>query len=142
MLLVEFRSMGTPLPKIEPGADCTQCWGAGKPFGDGPTPKYITVLIAGVVKGPLWVSTDPELPNGSYFCKQQLSPCLWKITVGDWSCAVSTLHVGTTVSVQYPLAKLGYQHSTPDLCVSSGFNQNQDYIHHFVGGTHNISWGS
>lgn len=76
--------MGTPLPP-EPGLPpdgvlCPTCWGAGKAFGDVPTPEYVFCKFAGLVP------CDPEIgdcmlpPNDVIFRLDQwdIHPCQFR----------------------------------------------------------------
>ncbi|GAI03414.1 unnamed protein product, partial [marine sediment metagenome] len=40
--------MGEPVgPEYTVGIPCPQCWGPGKPFGDVPTPKFVSITFTG-----------------------------------------------------------------------------------------------
>lgn len=73
--------MGTPVPPFEPvppGETCSVCWGAGKPFGVGPTPSEVRVMITGIEKGPDWEIGFGEPPAGSFDLTQTFGvPCGW-----------------------------------------------------------------
>lgn len=71
--------MGTPVPPIEPvnpGEPCPACWGEGKPFGDNPTPKHVTVTLSGILPGEYWEGDGEPSLNGT-FDLTQVNPCIW-----------------------------------------------------------------
>lgn len=71
--------MGTPLPPNEPGDPCTVCFGPGKTFGDGDTPKFIKIRFSDFLPGQLW---DPGLDsflNTEHLIIQDAPPCTWFI---------------------------------------------------------------
>ena len=71
--------MGTPLPPNEPGDDCTRCFGIGKKFGDGPTPKFITLTITELTPGDNW---NPDLENEiliPHILEQTVYPCFYTL---------------------------------------------------------------
>ncbi|MCK5616898.1 hypothetical protein KAR91_84330 [Candidatus Pacearchaeota archaeon] len=77
--------MATPWKPIEEfieGDACINCWGAGKTFGDTPTPERITMTGAGFA-GPAAVC------NGTFILTQDPgNPCRWLFddgtATGEW----------------------------------------------------------
>jgi hypothetical protein len=66
-------------------AECSNCWGSGKTFGDVPTPSQVEVTVYGIEKGSSWLPGDPEPPNGSYtFDQDVLYPCRFNWSDGTW----------------------------------------------------------
>lgn len=80
--------MGTLIPALDnaiAGVPCTECWGSGKPFGDGPTPRTIQVTFAGIVTGPSWTLPDGNPVSGTFTLTQSgLGPCLWVFLDATW----------------------------------------------------------
>lgn len=69
--------MGTPLPENPVGSDCSNCWGAGKPFGIGPTPEIITITLFDLLEGFFWtdaVGAEALVPTQLF---QTDIPCIW-----------------------------------------------------------------
>ncbi|GAI03417.1 unnamed protein product [marine sediment metagenome] len=64
--------MGEPVgPEYTVGIPCPQCWGPGKPFGDVPTPKFVSITFTGLVG--IWAPA-----NHKWIGQQDpLMPCLW-----------------------------------------------------------------
>ena len=77
--------MGTPLPPNVPGADCSVCWGSGKPFGPGTTPKFITLEFTGFQQGSLWQDSFEQLLLGSHQLQQTGGACSWVIVETGFS---------------------------------------------------------
>ena len=66
-------------------AECANCWGSGKTFGDVPTPSQVSVTLYGIEKGSNWMPVDPEPPNGTYtFDQDILYPCRFNCSDGIW----------------------------------------------------------
>lgn len=79
-------TMGTPItPPVEPdpepvGDPCNQCWGAGKPFGDGDTPASINVNFSGLQSGISQVIENGPNEDGSWTLPQKIGvPCVFEI---------------------------------------------------------------
>ena len=64
--------MGEPVgPEYTPGELCTTCWGPGKPFGEGPTPKYVAITFSGLTG--IWAAC-----NHKWIGQQnEAMPCVW-----------------------------------------------------------------
>ncbi len=53
------------------GLACALCWGdSSSPFGTGFTPDKVMVQVADIEKGPQWIPSDGEPPNGTYILDQ------------------------------------------------------------------------
>ena len=82
--------MGTPLPLNEPGALCGNCWGPDKPFGPGPTPKFVKVTIRDCEIITPYLGRNLINPNGTWLCPQSPEPCLWRYAFEDTVCLWET----------------------------------------------------
>jgi len=71
--------MGTPLPPNEPGLPCGHCWGVDKTFGDGPTPKVITLKFTGWKPGNYWVPAAEPFLLSPQLLQQTTSPCYYQL---------------------------------------------------------------
>ena len=71
--------LGTPLPLNEPGLACPVCWGPGKPFGPGPTPKFIKLTFTGIHVGSSWFGSGYPDPNQTYLCVLGVDVCYWSL---------------------------------------------------------------
>ena len=91
--------MGTPLPPNLPGDPCTVCWGPGKPFGDGPTPKVIELRLTSILPGELWEDELEQLLLTTHWLEQQPSPCFYKIKDAEFTWSLSWSAGATIVQV-------------------------------------------
>ena len=82
--------LGTPLPPNEPGSICENCWGPDKPFGPGPSPKYVKVNIRDVQVFSPYEGDAIDIPNGTWFLRQTVDPCIWKFESGNVVCLWET----------------------------------------------------
>lgn len=71
--------MGTPLPRVDPGAACDICWGIGKTFSTGDTPFRITMQIHDYIPGEHWVDADKQPLEIGHCLFQQPEPCMWQV---------------------------------------------------------------
>lgn len=78
--------MGTPIgdPSVpgtaDAGASCSNCWGSGKPFGDGDTPDKIKISLSGINKGPNWTSLYGDPLEGEFELEQVgVLPCTFSL---------------------------------------------------------------
>jgi len=82
--------VGTPLKPNEPANDCTVCWGTGKPFGDGPTPRVIVARFTSFLPGEYFVPEQEQLLLTSHWLEQTAIHCIYQIDDGifvwtvDW----------------------------------------------------------
>lgn len=102
--------MGTPIPipfvpsQQPAGNPCSNGWGPGKPFGDGPTPEKIWLEFNGVEKGPNWQVGDGEPVNGLFELTQDVgAPCAYALLAfpGTKFCTFTTTDIevaGTNAS--------------------------------------------
>lgn len=91
--------MGTPLPPNEPGNDCTVCWGAGKRFGDNPTPKILTVTLHDLEPGVFWWDSLESLLYTPHLLIQTASTCVWYVEDEHFSWHVDFLLAKTSISI-------------------------------------------
>lgn len=80
--------MGTSIPPKDPppdvpeGSPCVNCWGPGKPFGNGETPSTINVVLSGIEKGPDWGPGSGGAMNGEYVLDQVVGlPCGFQLDI-------------------------------------------------------------
>lgn len=74
--------MGTPLPPNEPGNPCNLCWGVGKEFGNYSTPRFITMILEGILPGDDWDPDHEQLLLTPHLLDQVITPCDWDIDDG------------------------------------------------------------
>jgi len=79
MLEVVTEKMGTPLPENEPGLLCGHCWGAGKAFGDGRTPKYITLTLSDLIPAAGWEPQQDPLLLAPQILSQAGTGCNYRL---------------------------------------------------------------
>lgn len=80
--------MGTPVPPEPPwadGDDCPHCFGAGKEFGDIPTPQIVRVTFEDVLPTTCSCAVDntppiPEIPSPLilFLTQHPTIPCRWE----------------------------------------------------------------
>lgn len=132
--------MGDPpdLDEWPPGDDCAQCKSV---IFDEITPKYVEVLIAGLVKCPLAV-LDP--PDGVYLLEQDnIIPCLWGGLAGPIGLSWF-LNAGKSLfQADIGMGLFWFQHQTNNPCDTIFTNQlgpcGGDV--QAIGGTADIFWG-
>lgn len=71
--------MGTRLPPNEAGNPCGICWGAGKEFGEGPTPTVITAQLYSLQPGEFWNPAHELLLLTPHLLIQGGQPCFWAV---------------------------------------------------------------
>lgn len=69
--------MGTPLPPNEPGDPCGTCWGIGKAFGDGDTPKFIKMKFSDFLPGEFWTQELDDFLKLEHLMIQDVPACTW-----------------------------------------------------------------
>jgi len=106
-LLAVKKTMGTPLPPNEPGDLCNNCWGAGNPFGDGPTPMYIWVQLFDYKPGPLWDDSFSEFVNMPHLLPQKYYPCAWELIAGNFLIRWE-LYLGSTGAIMQQISPTAY----------------------------------
>ncbi len=87
-----------PFGPVPDGMDCINCWGIGKPFGDGDTPEQIQITFSGVNKGPTWAPADGEEIDGTFALAQFAVGCAYRNVGGDHFIQVIFQAGRTTVS--------------------------------------------
>lgn len=100
-----FRIPPPPTPNPVPaGNACTNCWGSGKPFGDGSTPDQIVVSVSGIVHGPNWIPANGEAPEGEFVADQLPgTPCQYLYNPGaGFDIEIKFLVATTTASIFIP----------------------------------------
>jgi len=107
--------MGIIIPPHIDGTHCSVCWDPGYAFENKVTPKYITIEIIGVEKGPGWTAADGEPINGTFQLIQTSTlPCTWtdtgifpyKIRWGVSSVGASMTIYSTTGAVMFTTGAL------------------------------------
>jgi len=83
--IILLTTMGTPLPPNETANPCALCWGPGKAFGDGPTPKVINVALTRLLPGEHWNPDHEQLLLTTHQLEQQVGPCFWRIDDGTFT---------------------------------------------------------
>ncbi len=74
--------MGTPIPPNEPANDCLTCWGPGKPFADGATPKFLPLRFRFFEPGTDFDDDMDQILLTVHHLRQQLNPCRYMINDG------------------------------------------------------------
>ncbi len=125
--------MGTPAPIFSDGLDCGFCWGIGKTFGDGTTPKYITLDIVGNIKSDIWLPIHGDPVNGRFTLEQRdLAPCQFDNRgILDNKSVVFELFV-TDVTIRNDIGTVVFRQLNAPLC-SKIFDDNGAL--RFTGGT-------
>lgn len=93
-------NMGTPLPPNQPGALCNVCWGVGKDFGNGPTPRVIQLRLTRLLPGEHWDQADEQNLLTTHWLEQQADPCVFLIVDGDYRWFVEWRPTTTIVAVR------------------------------------------
>lgn len=79
------KLMGTPLPPNEPGNNCPNCWGPAKPFGDGNTPKVLTVQLFDLAQGINWIPALQKLLLTPHLLIQGPLPCNYGVEDAEFA---------------------------------------------------------
>lgn len=113
-----------PPPPQPPGLACVNCWGPGKPFGDGDTPEVIFVSISGVEKGPTWDPGDGEPVNGDFIVPQFMVGCAYVLFDPDFRVQVLYDVGDTNIGVINEMGKNGFTAHVATPCVTVADNEN------------------
>lgn len=109
--------MGTELPPNEPGPVCSICWGPGKPFGPGPTPRVVQMRLTRLLPGEHW---DPDLDQlllTTHWLEPDFLACAWFLDDGifDWSYQLLPDRTGASVT-RRSNSKQAFQYASPPIC--------------------------
>jgi len=127
-------NMGTPLPPNEPGNPCTVCWGVGKSFGDGPTPKVIELRLTSLLPGEYADEADFDNLLVTHWLEQTGLPCVYNIIDGMLSWSVNWNPTNTYISVyNFGTLRTVFHNLTVEKCLLDLPNQN-------TGPDDNIAW--
>lgn len=74
--------MGTPLPANHPGDPCSFCWGLNETFGNGPTPRFITMTFSGYTPASQFDPNDEQRLLAPQLLIQQPNPCTYALQNG------------------------------------------------------------
>lgn len=80
--------MGTPLEPNEPGTACPLCWGPGKPFGDGETPRMMQLKFVSLEPGEYWIDDDEELLLMPHLLVDSGWACQWGLDFGSYNASL------------------------------------------------------
>lgn len=72
--------MGTPLPRNVSATPCPICWGLGKKFGLGPTPRVIEVRLTSILQGEFGSAGAEQLLLTTHWLVTTTIVCTWTIT--------------------------------------------------------------
>jgi len=134
--------MGTPLPRNVLGNPCSVCWGVGKPFGEGETPKVLCMKLIGIKPGDDWDQDHEQLLLTPHFLEQIITPCDWDIDDGifRWRWAFSATHTTGHVFRKSDSLTVFYQ-SYPPSCMTKLYNSyNDPWMVIAYDGFANITW--
>lgn len=102
-----MTTMGTPLTPNEPGNTCSICWGVGKTFGNGPTPTVVELRLTSLLPGEFWDQASEQNLLTTHWLEQQVNPCRFEITDGnflwfvEWGPSATLVAVRNTVSLRF-----------------------------------------
>lgn len=137
--------MGTPIPPIVepppvgPGDLCSNCWGPGKPFGDGDTPLSLFINVSGMNEGPGWNPGFGDPPAGPYELFQNLAAaCEFLTEEDDWRFRVVFLPSTTQSNIVFLPGTVIFATTPNPACSLSLLNVLTDI---FVDGSMVISFG-
>lgn len=135
--------MGTryPPPEIPPdvpaGTDCGNCWGVGKPFGDGDTPSTITATFSGINEADDWVPANGPGIDGEFILTQVGGqPCLFRFLDADYLIECTFFAAMTIISVIWQTIITPFVGITNEPCDIWLYN---DQVNAFVDGTCQIA---
>jgi len=134
--------MGTPLPPNEAGDSCSECWGVGKTFGPGSTPKFIRLTFSDYVAGPLWEEKYNIIAATPVLLQQTPFSCFYSLEAGgilyqwEWQPGITAVFIGTTAASGFFI-----QHGYAEKCLTEikdeSFDNPFDIFRH---GTARVSW--
>lgn len=134
--------MGTPLPPNEPADPCTVCWGPGKSFGSGVTPKVIQLRLIDLLPGEHYTAAFEQFLLIPHYLEQLYAPCFYTIDANGFRLDV-LFHLFTThVLVSNTLEGWGVFFNTTappcSLHVENNYDSPADKV--MYGGYANITW--
>lgn len=107
--------MGAPIEEGEKGDDCPVC--TPEIWEPGHTPKYLMVMISGVVKCPVEPPPIPDPPNGDWILTQNpVNPCVWEHHHADFHLVYQIAAIQTSFVVFGIHNILAFSDVVPDLC--------------------------
>lgn len=136
--------MGTPLPPNEPGDPCTVCWGPGKEFGSGPTPKVIQLRLTRLLPGEHYTEASEQFLLTTHHLEQLYAPCYYTIDARGFRLDVLFWLGSTHVLVSHVDEGWGvfYNTTAPEcsLDLENLFTSPADNV--MYGGFANITWST
>lgn len=134
--------MGTPLPPNEPGLDCLVCWGIGKTFGIGNTPKYIRVHLLDLLPGEFASEIDIQTLLTPHFLTQTLAACQWTIRLDGFTWTLSLSAFQSVLIVLNTATDHRIFQARPATLCTLDFVNEQTVPAGFItyGGTAQITW--
>jgi len=92
--------MGTPVVPGEKGDDCPTC--TPDIWAPGQTPKYLMVMLTGIIGSPLLPPEFPDPPNGDWILTQsEITPCLWNLWSGGLTFVYQTTAINTQLRIMF-----------------------------------------
>jgi len=134
--------MGTPLPPNEPGNIGNKCWGDGKPFGPGPTPRVIKLRLTRLLQGEFGNDAVEQNMLMTHLLEQTATPLKFEIYDGrfywfvDWSQSATLIAVRDTISLRFCFGVI-----SPYICQLDLANDYDRWASTIMyGGFANITW--
>jgi len=134
--------MGTPLPPNESGDIGNLCWGTNKPFGPGPTPRFIKLRLTRLLQGEFGNDAVEQNMLMTHLLEQQLDPLRFEIQDGrflwfvEWAPSATLISVRDLISLRFSFVVVA-----PELCavdLPSDIIQPDGNI--MWGGFANVTW--
>jgi hypothetical protein len=126
--------MGVDIKLPESGAACTVCWGIGKPFGSGATPKWIHAIVSGVIRNAGNPPTWPPAPNGTFHLLQT-GVCRLSVVSGLWTYNLYWDNLYSDFNIWWGITLAAFSDTPATKCVVAFTN---DYVNPgmaYYGGT-------
>ncbi len=109
--------MGTPLPPNEPGTLGNLCWGIGKPFGPGPTPKVVKLRLTRLLQAEFGNDAVEQNMLTTHLLEQQVDPLRFDIQDGrflwfvEWAPSATLIAVRDLISLRFSFVSI-----VPQIC--------------------------
>lgn len=134
--------MGTPLKPNEPGDACFDCWGEGKPFGEGPTPKTVIVTLSDFQPAKFWDQSFDQTLLTPHLLEQSFDACSYEIDDAGFNWFLWWKPTETLLVVQHVnLASNAFFHRDPPICDTLLPDQGTTpQFRVAIGGFANITW--